>query len=211
FLSAFLGSAPWIMTLDADLRIIAYAILWMMSVSVVIIGAALLNTLEELGIGKLGSYGLFSLNTVLLIAYLYFVGAVIVTGISYYGFEIQLLGSLAFLVVSFAFTIVGLYYVKKKNKKFREGLQERLVPLLVELVPMVESEETIVRSLRELKKYPFIVTDDGVRSAIVKAVDSFDSKEKVIEEIEGFPELMESTEIREMVERAKRPKAEEES
>ena len=76
---------------------------------------------------------------------------------------------------------------------------------------MVESEETIVRFLRELKKHPYVATDDGVRSAIVKAVGSFDSAEKVIEEIEGFPELMESTEIREIVERAKRLKTEEES
>ena len=76
---------------------------------------------------------------------------------------------------------------------------------------MVESEETIVRFLKELKKYPCVATDDGVRSAIVKAVDSLDSRSKAIRQIEGFPELMESTEIREMVERAKRLKAEEES
>ena len=79
-----------------------------------------------------------------------------------------------------------------------------MVSFLVQMIPEAESPEVILRLLEHLKKYPFIATDDRVRKDIVKTVGSFDSKEKVIKEIEGFPELMESDEIREMVERAKK-------
>ena len=206
FLSAFLGSVPWIMTLDDSLIFRAYALLWLMSFSIVLIGSALANILENLGLGTLGGIGLFVLNVALPVSYLYFVGDVIAFDIP----ELRFFGPVVFYIaIAIVLIVLAFQYRRRKGKleAAAEELKERVekfASLLIQMIPEAENPEAILRLLETLKELPFIATDDGVRKAIVKTVGSLDSKEKVIKEIEGFPELMESDEIREMVERAKK-------
>lgn len=208
FLSAILGFLPYLVSLPESARLICYVLIWMFNLSMFLIGAELFTNLVLLGMGRYGQAGFWTLVIVVMTAYIVFVGELIASNLTFYGYPVTILGYSIFLGLEVLLVIVQnvsifritktTLHLKQITSDYKNIIQEieKHIQSIIKLMSETNSPEEMEEMIGYCTSVPEWVAKPSFQKEVADAILRFKGHTGIIEEVKRCSKLLENYKIR---------------